>query len=114
MTTTPKGLKAGGRRLWDGITEEHAALDSGQLALLEQACRQRDRADSLAASAAAGDPGALRHERDSAMAMARLIAALRLPDEKTGKRPQARTLRGAHQPKTGVSSLDRARAAKTG
>lgn len=100
MTTTPKGLRAGGRRLWQGITADHEDLDSGQLALLEQACRQRDRADSLASAAAAGDPGALRHERDSAMAMARLIAAIRLPDEVTGKRPQTRPLRGAHQPKS--------------
>ena len=106
--TTPKGLKSGGVRLWKGVTEEHADLDSGQLALLEQACRQRDRADSLASQAAAGDPGSLRHERDSAMAMARLIAAMRLPDEKTGKRPMARSLRGAHQPKT--ASRDRLKA----
>lgn len=96
--TAPRGLKAGGRRLWDGITSDHPALDSGQLALLEQACRQRDRADSLAAAAADGDPGALRHERDSAMAMARLLAAIRLPDEKTGRRPQARQTRGVQRP----------------
>ncbi len=110
--TAPKGLRSGGRRLWDGITDDHE-LDDGQLATLEQACRQRDRADSLASAAASGDPSALRHERESALAMTRLLAALRLPDEKTGKRPQSRQVRGVQRP-SGVSSLDRARAAKTG
>jgi hypothetical protein len=55
--------------------------------MLEQACRQRDRCDTLASDAAAGDRGALRHERDSALAMTRLLAALRLPDE-GGRKPQ--------------------------
>ncbi len=108
----PKGLRSGGRRLWEGIAGDNE-LDDGQLATLEQACRQRDRADSLASAAASGDPSALRHEREAGLAMTRLIAALRLPDEKSGKRPQSRQVRGVQKPST-VSSLERARSAKTG
>lgn len=46
--------------------------------------------------------------RQQATLMARLVAGLRLPDSKTGKRPQGRPLRGVHGP-AAVSSLDRAR-----
>jgi hypothetical protein len=51
--------------------------------------------------------------RQQAALLARLIAALRLPDEATGKRPQRRQVRGVQKPSK-VSSLDRARAAKSG
>lgn len=48
--------------------------------------------------------------RQQATLLARLIAALRLPDEKTGKRPQGRPLRGVHAPSVApVSALERAR-----
>lgn len=112
--SAPRGLSAGGRSLWSGITGD-TDLDAGQLATLELACRQRDRADSLAPAAAGGDPVALRQERDCALAMARLLAALRLPDPVSGRRPQARQVRGVQQPTvTGkVSSLERARARKS-
>ena len=93
----PNGLRTGGRALWAGVTELHE-LDVAQLAILEQACRQRDRADSLAEKSATGDPGALRHEREAGLAMTRLVAALRLPDPATGSRPQARQLRGVQKP----------------
>jgi hypothetical protein len=87
-------------------------LDEGppQLATLELACRQRDRCDTLAPEAAAGDPGALRHERDAALTMTRLLAALRLPDE-AGRKPQARRMRDVQVPSTvtPMSALERAR-----
>lgn len=51
--------------------------------------------------------------RQQSALLARLIAALRLPDEATGKRPQRRQVRGVQKPSK-VSSLDRARAAKSG
>ena len=51
--------------------------------------------------------------RQQEAALARLISALRLPDEATGKRPQKRQIRGVQKPSK-VSSLERARAAKTG
>jgi len=50
--TAPRGLRAGGKALWSGIAEVND-LDPGQIATLEAACRQRDRADSLAKDAAA-------------------------------------------------------------
>lgn len=50
--------------------------------------------------------------RQQSALLARLVAALRLPDEATGKRPQKRQMRGVQQPSK-VSSLDRARAAKS-
>lgn len=50
--------------------------------------------------------------RQQAALLARLIAALRLPDEATGKKPQRRQVRGVQKPSK-VSSLDRARAAKS-
>jgi hypothetical protein len=110
--TTPDDLGTGGRSLWESITTEHT-LDASQLALLEAACRQRDRADSLAAKAGEGDVSALRHEREASLAMARLVSALRLPDPRTGKRPQLRSLRGVHTGPAAspapLSSLERAR-----
>lgn len=110
--TAPKGLRAGGKALWQAVTGAHADLSGTQLATLEAACRQRDRADQLADNAAEGDVSALRHEREALLAMARLLTSLRLPDA-TGKRPQLRGIRGVHTPtgtaKDRMSSIDRAR-----
>lgn len=108
MTTTPRGLKAGGKKLWSGVIGDADALDVAQLAALEGACRMRDRADQLAPLAAGGDASSLRHERESIMAMTRLLAAMRLPDTKTGKRPGAKTIRGVEANHTAkVSTLER-------
>lgn len=46
--------------------------------------------------------------RQQANLLARLVASLRLPDPKTGKRPQTRPLRGVHAPAK-VTALERAR-----
>jgi hypothetical protein len=57
---------------------------------------------------------ALEKANATANLMKQLLAALRLPDEH-GKRPPKRTPRGAYKPTpAGVSSIDRARAAKAG
>jgi 23S rRNA maturation mini-RNase III len=52
--------------------------------------------------------------RQQANILKQLIAALRLPDEATGKRPQHRGARGSYAPSTTgrVSSLDMARKAR--
>ncbi len=107
--TTPRNLQAGGRRLWRGVLAEHPDLDAQQLAVLEEACRQKDRCDAFAPAALEGDVAAMRGERQAALSMARLLAALRLPDRQTGRRPQHRQIRGAYAPSP-VSSLSRARA----
>ena len=134
MTAAPDGLRAGGRALWVAVTADHD-LDATQLVQLEEACRAKDRLDRLD-SVLRGDAevwmrlvhrtqtedyelkidAALAQANATANLMKQLIAALRLPDEQTGKRPQFRGPRGAQRPSTPggkVSSLDRARAAKT-
>lgn len=130
----PTGLGAGGRSLWRAIAGEHE-LDAVQLVQLEEACRAKDRLDKLD-DILRGDVdtwatilGDEEHERcrlqiapalgkanETANLMKQLLAALRLPDEQTGKRPQYRGPRGAQKPSVPggkVSSLERARAAKS-
>ena len=103
----PKGLKGRGRRLWESVVEAHE-LDGAQEVMLEEACRLAVRLDELDRRVAeeGADSSAARHARDSAQAMARLIAALRLPDE-SGKRPQRRQMRGVQGPSKFGSAKDR-------
>lgn len=135
----PPGLSAGGRALWRAIAGEHE-LNALQRVQLTEACRQKDRLDKLDA-VLRGDAdtwmhlavdissdgsvyelritNALSKANETANTMKQLLAAMRLPDETTGKRPQQRGPRGAQQPsqpggareKTGseVASLERAR-----
>jgi len=138
---TPTGLGAGGRTLWKSITEDHPDLDAAQQVTLLEACRSKDRLDKLDEVLRGdgdtwmrlvvdprSDDGtiyelritqALAQANSTATIMKQLIAALRLPDGATGKRPQQRGgARGAYSP-TGkaapkVSSIDRARARKSG
>ena len=105
--TTPRGLGAAGRAMWSEVSE-FCDLDPMQVEILGAACRQRDRAQLFAVAAAVGDVTAARQERDSALAMARLLAALRLPDA-AGRRPQARQVRGVYGPSR-MSARDRLRA----
>ena len=133
MTKTPSGLGSGGRSLWKAIDGAHE-LSGPQLVQLEEACRAKDRLDRLDeilrgdadawAYVSISDAGEAELKIDAALTQAnatanlmkQLLAALRLPDEATGKRPQYRGPRGAQKPTVpgGVSSLDRARAAKSG
>lgn len=134
MTKTPSGLAAGGRSLWKSIDGDHN-LNALQLVQLEEACRAKDRLDRLDAVlrgeesawmyVSIPDGGEAELKIDAALTQAnttanllkQLLAALRLPDEVTGKRPQFRGPRGAQKPSVpgGVSSLERARrAAKSG
>lgn len=135
MTTQePAGLSEGGHGLWLDITGDND-LDAVQLVQLTEACRAKDRLDKL--------DGLLRGDADSwctlrfddegngtlvinaaldkanttANLMKQLLAALRLPDVASGKRPQYRGARGVQSPTIPggkVSSLERARAAKAG
>lgn len=130
----PAGFDAGARSLWSAITAEHD-LNAVQLVQLEEACRAKDRLDRLDRllrgdvdtwarvmhNTRTGDyelkiDAALVQANATANLMKQLIAALRLPDETTGKRPQRRGPRGAVQPQVPggkVSSLDRARDLKS-
>jgi hypothetical protein len=128
-------LDEGGMALWREVTEAHD-LDAAQRVALLEACRAKDRLDRLDA-VLRGDSEtwmtlvhnvrtedyelkidqALSAANATANLMKQLIASLRLPDE-SGKRPQQRGgARGAYKPSASaggkVSSLDRARAAKS-
>ena len=131
---TPRGLGAGGRALWSAITEAHE-LDAVQQVQLLEACRAKDRCDKLD-EVLRGDAElwmrlthrtqtedyelvvdkAFDKATQAATQLKQLLAALRLPDEASGRRPQHRGPRGAQRPSVPsgtpgkVSSLDRARA----
>jgi hypothetical protein len=134
----PAGLDARGRRLWRDVLSGYPELAEkpAELVLLEEACRGADRLERLD-EILRGDAevwtrirlprdgdedhpltliidGALSEARQQQNQLKQLVAALRLPDEQTGKRPQQRGGgRGAYRPGATsgtVSSLDRARA----
>lgn len=130
----PEGLGVGGMVLWSEIAPQHD-LDASQAVQLTEACRLKDRLDKLD-QLLRGDvdvwaklthrlntedyelriDDAAKIANSTANQMKQLLAALRLPDE-AGKKPQQRGgSRGSYAPtaKSGVSSLDRARAKKTG
>lgn len=117
MTDIPDGLGPGGRRLWASIVKDYD-LDAVQLVQLEEACRAKDRCDRLTELLNEEHDEKLQASANAtANLMKQLLAALRLPDPQTGKKPQYRGPRGAQKPSTPggkVSSLDRARARKTG
>jgi hypothetical protein len=135
VTTMPARLGPRGAGLWTEITGLHS-LAAAELEILAEACRCADRLERLDehlhdegmswldVEKLRSDGATFRLTVDAALSEARqqqnilkqLIASLRLPDEATGKKPQYRGPRGAYAPKgatTGVSSLDRARAAKS-
>jgi hypothetical protein len=103
-----------GDNLWTEVTEAHD-LDPVQLVILQEACRCADRLDALDARIGAGDDAALSEARQQQNVMKQLLVSLRLPDAATGKKPTLRAARGAYskRPSGKVSSLDRARAAKS-
>ena len=109
MSSTPKGLKTAGRRLWKAIVDE-LELDEHESALLLELCRITDRLDRLNTiidrdgEIIDGLHGpkvnpALSEARQQAITAARLTAALRLPtgDEADESRPQRRVgVRGVY------------------
>jgi hypothetical protein len=123
----PSRLGPGGSALWLQVSEAHD-LDASQQVQLLEACRAKDRLDKLdlLLSGDAETWASLTHNLrtedyelkiDDALAkanatanqMKQLLAALRLPDEASGKRPQHRGARGAYKPRQG-SSRDRLKA----
>ena len=128
-TRAPSGLAAGGRALWKGITDAHPDLDPTQLVQLTEACRAKDRLDKLdevlrgavATWVTLSDPNeegeryvvvdkALDKANTTANLLKQLLAALRLPDEQTGRRPQARPGAAVKAPQIpgGAKVIDRA------
>ncbi len=116
-------LDTRGARLWSSLLSQDNALsdeDNPQRETALSACRAADRLDRMESEAAAtplvfeGKSGPITHPvhvevRQAAALLARLIAALRLPDEASGKRPQKRQVRGVQQPSK-VSARDRLKA----
>lgn len=120
MSETPAGLGPRGTRLWLSLLAQDDALEDDANPMREvalQAARTADRLDDLDAGlATCGDEQQLRlmtEERQQSTTLARLVSALRLPDEASGKRPQRRQIRGVQKPSK-VSSLERARQRATG
>lgn len=123
----PEGLEAGGLRLWAAVSESHE-LDVAQMVTLAEACRAKDRLDELdeilrgdvdtwvrlVHRPRSGDYVLLvddvaRLANATADNLKKLLSALRLPDGRTGRRPQRRGPRGVQKPSK-VSSLVGARA----
>lgn len=112
------GLGARGARLWTSLLAQDRSLENDENPMREvalSACRTADRVDHLERLAESTDPvvegrqGPMIHPllaevRQQSALLARLVAALRLPDEATGKRPQKRQVRGVQKP-SAVSSL---------
>ena len=132
----PARLGPRGAALWAEVTDSHD-LGAPELEILTEACRCADRLERLDefltndatfwfsleqmrrndSEARVIVDGALSEARQQQNILKQLIASLRLPDATTGKKPQQRGARGSYTPKAaqaGVSSLDRARAAKAG
>lgn len=135
--TAPRTLGKRGKALWGDVTALHD-LSPEQHVTLHEACRTADRLDQLDGVIRGKGVEGLLHLRrmidsedgeivlkvDAVLSQAaaqqtvlkQLLAALRLPDDVTGKRPQVRSARGAYVPggkPAPVSSLARARAAKS-
>ena len=102
----PTGTRQPGRRLWESIVSEYD-LDEHELALLVEAVRTVDLCDQLEAAVRRDGPlvdspqGMKAHPavvevRQQRIALARMLAALRMPagedgDQVQGRRPQRRT-----------------------
>ncbi|MEU6709992.1 hypothetical protein ABZ897_00820 [Nonomuraea sp. NPDC046802] len=123
----PFNLGPRGERLWASLLAQDATLEDEEAPGREvalSACRTADRLETLEELAATAEPmiegrmgpvanPLLTEVRQQAALLARLVAALRLPDQATGKRPQKRQLRGVQRPAS-VSSLEQARRASGG
>ena len=101
LPPAPKGTRSAGRRLWSSVAGSFE-LDEHELALLREIVRTVDNLDALAAavlsdgavldSAMGGRKvhPALIESRQLRLTLARLVAALRLPEGDTDVRPQRR------------------------
>lgn len=125
----PEGLDIRGARLWSSLIEQDPDMSDPMRELALECCRVadllerfNDECDDAELSMVTDKGGVVTNplfaeRRQQQQNLKQLVAALRLPDEATGKRPQRRGARGAYTPsgargasKGTVSSLDRARA----
>ena len=105
----PDGTKAAGKRLWESVLAEYE-LEEHETALLREACRTVDLLEELDVAVKRDGPlpdgkahAAAVEARQQRIALARLLAALRLPagaegdEQKGARRPQRRSTRGVYQ-----------------
>ncbi len=101
--TVPRGTRAGGKRLWESLLERYS-FSEDELALVRQLVRMVDLLDQLQAAlerdgvTIEGKPNPIAVEiRQQSIALARIHAALRLP-ESPAQRPQRRAgVRGFYE-----------------
>ncbi|GAA1363022.1 hypothetical protein GCM10009596_23450 [Arthrobacter rhombi] len=102
----PRGLGSAGKALWEATTSEFELMDH-ELAQLEEACRTRDRIreldkavkdDGLMISSSQGSRlhPAVAEGRQQRLALARILATLRIPGLEEDSLPPARGVRGVH------------------
>lgn len=103
---TPRGLGPSGRKLWNFVTAENEMLPH-EAALLEEACRTRDRITEMREQVAqdgtmlASSQGmrlhpAIAEERQQRLALARLLATLGVPGLEDDDLPASRGVRGVY------------------
>lgn len=103
----PRGLAAAGRKLWDAGTGEFEWAEH-ELAMLEEACRTRDRivdldkaveSDGIMLKSSQGmrvHPG-IAEARQQRLALARLLVSLGMPPLEEDALPKARPVRGVYR-----------------
>ncbi|MGQ9349724.1 terminase [Mycolicibacterium gilvum] len=104
----PAGLDTGGRKLWRELADVYE-FDGAEPRLLAELCKQVDLVDALAAAVAehgvmvrtADGDGvklntAVTELRQGRLAVARLVAALRLPDEGGRTEQRRQGVRGVY------------------
>lgn len=119
----PEGLSGRGSELWASLLEQHPAMPDADKQVALEACRTADLIDRLEQICLAAQPviknergmlvthPAIVEVRQQRQTLKQLVAALRLPDVKTGKQPQHRGARGAYKPSGTVTAMDKFRQA---
>jgi hypothetical protein len=117
----PEGLSGRGEALWTSLTQQHPAMSDADKQVALEACRTADLIDRLERICLVSEPvienergmlvthPAVVEVRQQRQTLKQLVAALRLPDPKTGKQPQHRGPRGAYKPGGSVTSIDKFR-----
>jgi hypothetical protein len=107
IPAAPKGTGPSGRALWRDVLGRYE-LEQHELLLLREACRTVDELDELRAVSQAegavvtGPHGVKTHPaitsaQTARVTLARLLAALRIPDDDQDTRPQRRGTRGVYR-----------------
>jgi hypothetical protein len=92
-----------GRELWDGVHRQMPAITGAEEAILLEACRALGTLDRLHVQCQSDDLdralAAMTETRQTVKNLMSLLAALRVPDRETGRRPGRRPPRGVYRPR---------------